>query len=215
MTTEMNVYQKLQFARVKLQEAPLKKSGHNKFAGYSYFELGDFLPSVQTLFANIGLIGVVSFEGERAFLRITNSDKPEDCIILESPMAEAQLKGCHPVQNLGATQTYLRRYLWVNALEIVEHDAFDASKPVEEKLAPPGSGKRVTQDAYIAKDVEEQRFLSELSVTVKAHLASGRTLDACAALEGLDSDEKVAIWSLFDSKERSAIKAAAKGIKGE
>jgi hypothetical protein len=42
-------------------------------------------------------------------------------------MSSAALKGCHDVQNLGAVQTYLRRYLWTNAFEIVEHDALDAT----------------------------------------------------------------------------------------
>ena len=38
-----NIYSKMQKARCEFQEKPLKKSGHNKFAGYRYFELGDFL----------------------------------------------------------------------------------------------------------------------------------------------------------------------------
>jgi hypothetical protein len=42
-------------------------------------------------------------------------------------MSRAELKGCHEVQNLGAVQTYLRRYLWTTAMEIVEHDALDAT----------------------------------------------------------------------------------------
>ena len=46
-------------------------------------------------------------------------------------MADANLKGTHPIQNLGAVETYQRRYLYMAALEIVEHDAIDASKPVE------------------------------------------------------------------------------------
>ena len=46
----MSVYKKLSEARVMLQSMPLKKSGHNKFAGYNYFELGDFLPAVNTIF---------------------------------------------------------------------------------------------------------------------------------------------------------------------
>jgi hypothetical protein len=58
-------------------------------------------------------------------------------------MSSAALKGCHDVQNLGAVQTYLRRYLWTNAFEIVEHDALDATtggvepaKKVEPKPIP-------------------------------------------------------------------------------
>jgi hypothetical protein len=49
-------------------------------------------------------------------------------------MSEAALKGCHPVQNLGAVQTYIRRYLWVAALEIVEHDAVDSSPGKEKEV---------------------------------------------------------------------------------
>jgi hypothetical protein len=53
-------------------------------------------------------------------------------------MAKAELKGAHPIQNLGAVETYQRRYLWMTAMEIVEHDILDASKPAEEpkKEAP-------------------------------------------------------------------------------
>ena len=51
----MSVHKKLMQARIQLQNLPLKKTGHNKFAGYYYFELGDFLPDVQQIFNNIGL----------------------------------------------------------------------------------------------------------------------------------------------------------------
>ena len=52
--------------------------------------------------------------------------------VITSPMSTAKLKACHEVQNLGAVQTYLRRYLWVVALEIVEHDAIDSSAGADE-----------------------------------------------------------------------------------
>lgn len=135
----MSVYTKLMNARLALQSAELKKSGNNKFAGYSYFELADFLPTVQGIFLEQGLCGVVSFGKDEANLTIIDIDNPADRIVINSPMAEAQLKGCHPIQNLGAVQTYLRRYLWVTAMEIVEHDALDASEPLkpETKKAAP------------------------------------------------------------------------------
>jgi hypothetical protein len=53
------VYEKLQKARIKLQHTELKKSGHNKFAGYKYFELGDFLPAIQSIFFELKLCPVV------------------------------------------------------------------------------------------------------------------------------------------------------------
>ena len=126
----MSVYKKLQQARLKLQSTALKKSGKNKFAGFEYFELGDFLPTIQTIFNEVGLCGTVSFGTDIATLNIVDTDDVTQSIVFTSPMSTAELKGCHAIQNLGAVQTYLRRYLWVAAMEIVEHDALDASAPI-------------------------------------------------------------------------------------
>jgi hypothetical protein len=134
----MSVHKKLMDARLKLQGMELKKSGHNKFAGYHYFELGDFLPAIQTIFAELGLCGIVSYEADVAKLCITDTEDGT-VVVITSPMSTAALKGCHEVQNLGAVQTYIRRYLWVTALEVVEHDAIDASEgvtPTKTKPAP-------------------------------------------------------------------------------
>jgi hypothetical protein len=132
----MSVYKKLMAARLELQGRKLNKSGHNKFAGYKYFELGDFLPSIQEIFAKQGLCGVVSFLPDVAVLTITDMEDGS-YIHVNSPMSSAALKGCHEVQNLGAVQTYLRRYLWVTAMEIVEHDALDATTGAEEPVKKP------------------------------------------------------------------------------
>ena len=116
-------------ARIALQNASLKKSGKNTYAGYSYFELGDFLPAIQSIFHEKKLAGVVSFGLDLATLTIVDLEDGSE-IKITSPMSSAALKGCHEVQNLGAVQTYIRRYLWVSALEIVEHDAIDSAQPV-------------------------------------------------------------------------------------
>ena len=131
----MSVHQKLMHARVMLQSTEMKKSGLNKFAGYSYFELSDFIPEIQKIFYEIGLCGVVSFDTTHATLCITDTEDGSQ-IVVTSPMAEANLKGAHPIQNLGAVLSYQRRYLWMAALEIVEHDIIDSSPRVEEKPEP-------------------------------------------------------------------------------
>ena len=131
----MSVHKKLMQARVKLQGTEMKKSGLNKFAGYTYFELGDFIPHIQTIFNDIGLCGVVSFDTTHATLCITDTEDGSQ-IVVTSPMAEANLKGAHPIQNLGAVLSYQRRYLWMAALEIVEHDIIDSSPRVEDKPEP-------------------------------------------------------------------------------
>lgn len=144
----MSVYRKLQEARIELQSKPLKKSGKNKFAGFEYFELGDFLPTIQTIFTEKGLCGTITFYTDLAILTIVDVDKPEDKIEFKSPMSTAELKGCHAIQNLGAVQTYLRRYLWVAAMEIVEHDSLDAitGKDEPKKAEPTVESPRIVGD---------------------------------------------------------------------
>ena len=132
----MSVHKKLMQARVKLLSVDMKKSGQNKFAGYSYFELGDFIPHVQTIFNDLGLCGVVSFTHSHAELTITDVEDGT-IIVVSTPMAEANLKGGHPIQNLGAVLSYQRRYLWMAAMELVEGDAIDSAPPVEASKALP------------------------------------------------------------------------------
>ena len=105
-----NIYSKMQKARCEFQEKPLKKSGHNKFAGYHYFELGDFLPTINSLLEKYNLCSNISFDNDMATLTIVNAENTDEKLVFTSPMSNANLKGCHDVQNLGAVQTYLRRY---------------------------------------------------------------------------------------------------------
>jgi hypothetical protein len=131
----MSVHKKLMESRVKLLSIDLKKSGRNTFQNYSYFELGDFIPHIQTIFNDIGLCGVVSFNNEYAQLCITDVDDGT-VIVITSPMAEANLKGSQPIQLIGSIQTFQRRYLWMAALELTEHDTIDMTPAPEPKQAP-------------------------------------------------------------------------------
>jgi hypothetical protein len=141
----MNIYQKLNAARDKFHSQEIKKSGLNKFAGYKYFELGDFVVPALKIFSEIGITSVIKFEKEYGFMDLINTSEPSERILFSSPMSEASLKGCHPVQNLGAVETYIRRYLWVCALEIVEHDALDSADP-----------KDVQKDVEVKKEVKKE-----------------------------------------------------------
>ena len=200
------VYKKLQTAGIKLQSMTLKKSGHNKFAGYQYFELGDFLPTINEIFHELGLCSIVSFTKDYAELRIIDSDTG-GCITFSSPMAEAQLKGCHPIQNLGAVETYQRRYLYVTAHEIVEHDALDATTGQD----APKSSKPVTVDVYDSMSKDDQEFVENIAVEVRWMIEKGDIDGAVQYIndQQLDADFKTALWSRFDSKQRSALKKAS------
>ena len=193
----MSIYKKLQEARMQLQNTKLKKSGHNKFAGYNYFELGDFLPEIQNICSKIGLCGMVSFTQSDAYLTIHETEG-DGFVTFTSPMSSAALKGCHDVQNLGAVQTYLRRYLWVNAFEIVEHDAleptvgapetptakkYDISKPAPSKPAlEPTKPAIPSKDFGLAPAGEQgsKEWIEGVKVGVAAALALADKADDVA-----------------------------------
>jgi len=167
------VHKKLMNARIMMMKAKLEKTGKNSFAGYKYFELGDFLPAVQLIFEQLGLCGIVSYDNEYASLCITDTDDGTT-IRITSPMATAQLKGAHDIQNLGAVETYQRRYLWMTAMELVENDPIDSSPPVEKpKLAlMPAEPEKVSKKEYkvenpkptVMKESKEFPGLKEIGV---------------------------------------------------
>ena len=203
----MNVYQKLNEARDEFHQAKLKKSGHNKFANYYYFELGDFVIPALEIFKQIGLTSIISFGKEEASMTIVNNDKPEDRIILTSPMSSAALKGCHEVQNLGAVQTYLRRYLWVAALEIVEHDALDGTVGSDKKTIKPTDGMIVSKD--------RQHIIADVAIAIADRINADDMIGAYEEYRGItDDEEKVALWALLPSNVRSALKKHGESLKG-
>ena len=211
----MNVYQRLNLARQAFHSSKLKKTGHNKFANYYYFELGDFLIPALQIFNTHGLTGIVSFGKETADMRIINNDKPEEMIVIESPMSTAALKGCHEVQNLGAVQTYLRRYLWVAALEIVEHDAIDSSPKTEEGVRAKGPAPVISPRGGIGEDLptEIKEFLQEMAASVTELVKSGKGVEALAMIDEqeLEADQKVYLSNQLDAPTRSTLKKVKNG----
>jgi hypothetical protein len=209
-----NVYKKLMQARLMLQNTKLEKSGHNKFAGYKYFELGDFLPTVQNIFVEVRLCGVVSYTQELATLTIFDIDEGGS-IVITSPMGSAALKGCHEVQNIGAVETYQRRYLWVTAMEIVEHDVLDAVTGTDTGNAvKKPSGVTPTAGAMENLDEESQQFIRDLAMDIISDVDGGFVEDAHGKTSTLLNEEKLAVWSLLDSKTRSSLKKYAEKLKG-
>ena len=124
-TNTPNIYQKLNEARYLLKQKVLKGTGKNEYGGWSYVQLEDILPEITKLEHTLGIMTAITFTNECATARVINTDNPEESITFTSPMSTASLKGCHEVQNLGAVQTYLRRYLYMTIYEIVEQDVLD------------------------------------------------------------------------------------------
>ncbi len=212
----MSVYAKLNEAREKFHAIKLEKTGHNKFAGYKYFELGDFLIPALKVFRESGLCAVVSFGEDIACMTIRDVEKPDDCLTITSPMGSAALKGCHEVQNIGAVETYQRRYLWVAALEIVEHDALDSSEPVKASANDANPGlvhllEASIEDAKAKKRAAPRTIAMKARAAIQEHLVAGRELGALQEWQSLhDIEDGVEIagivWNGLTTPERDEIR---------
>jgi hypothetical protein len=122
-----NIYGKLMEARIRLQEKNLKKSGRSKSSCFSYYELSDFLPEINRIFVDLKLYSMFSINHEKvATLCIINEENTTENVVYQSPIGEVELRGCSAIQGIGAAHTYMKRYLYMNALEIVENDQLDA-----------------------------------------------------------------------------------------
>lgn len=161
--TNTNIYDLLQKVRVELQNANLSKSGKNKFQNFDYFELKDFVPTSTKLFAKYNLTPIFNIEVgqdgvEYAVLDIIKGDSANEKIRFKTPTAEPS--GNNPIQQLGAKITYLRRYLYLIALDIVENDLVDGADQNETKksavkYATPFQVEKIFENGKLIKDLLE------------------------------------------------------------
>jgi hypothetical protein len=144
----MNLFEKIQNVRVELANTQIKMTGKNKFANYDYFELDDFVKPLNAIMLRYKMTAVPSFTPEAATLTAYDFES-EQTLTVSSPFAGAELKGCHAVQNVGAVETYQRRYLYQAMFDITESDALNKGQGA----TPPPSKKQ--PDASAANDTGE------------------------------------------------------------
>lgn len=168
----MNIYEKLNAARLQIAEKGLSKTGNNTFAGFKYFELSEILPVVNKVNSELKLFSAFSFLRDTATLEIVNAEKPDEKVTFSFAYSPdgAKLKACHQIQNEGAVQTYIKRYLYQNAYEIAEADQLEDSvgrdepkptskpaKPAKASETPKASKKSFAETiAEVAKEHPEE-----------------------------------------------------------
>lgn len=162
---------KLAKARVMFQEKNITKSGKNNYSGYTYYELSDILPVTNKINEELGILTMVSFTADLATCEVIDSESGEK-ITFTSPMSTANLKGCHDVQNLGAVQTYIKRYLYQNVYEITESDVLDGTTGKDEKTPPKPDKKpdKQPEQKEQPKITDFQSQLKELMLSSKGKI---------------------------------------------
>lgn len=162
MSEKLNIYAKLAKARVLLQGTKLKKSGFNGYAKYEYYQLDDFLPAINKINDELGLLSYTDFSNaDHMNLYIVDAEAPEgqiSFIKFSSRNVESVIKGAQPIQNLGGEQTYQRRYLYLQAYEITENDSIDAQNP---KNNPPGKSKVKPKKELVAQTIHPYKLNSD------------------------------------------------------
>ena len=180
-----NVYQKLIKAREQFLNSDIQKTGKNMHLSFKYFELDDIVPTAIRIFATVGLAPVVNFTSDTATMTIVNTDNPEDTVSFTAPfnqiapiVSNAGKQATNEMQALGSSITYMRRYLYMIALDICESDSIDAnlgageaptpSAPAEKKApATPEQRQEVKQELTAPADNATQLQLKGLKAVLK------------------------------------------------
>lgn len=171
----MNIYEKLIKARAKFLEAGVQKSGKNYGIGYKYFELKDIVPVATKIFAELGMVAIVSYSEATADMMLFNTEKPGEFVMFSSPMRYAPVsKGSNEIQSLGSTQTYLRRYLYMTALDIIEDDTVDSGvevMPVSEETEPKQSVRaEIKKELTNADGKADQLQINAITIACQKYL---------------------------------------------
>lgn len=190
----LNVYEKLNFARIEFLASDVKKSGRHLKPNYKYFELTDIVPVAQPIFFKYRLMVKMSFKADEATATVINIDKPEETIEFTSPMKEIESiynqSGSpltNAIQNIGSVETYSRRYLYFAILDIVEQDSIDGAENDDDGavepvvVQPPKPATAEERTALKAEITGAEEPATELQLTaLKEACAKWREIDSTA-----------------------------------
>ena len=213
----LNVYQKLLLARSRFLEANIKKTGKANKLGFKYFELDDIIPVALPIFAELQLLTQTTFTDEMAQMVVINCEAPEQTILFHSPMRN-DTGGLivNEIQKLGSVETYLRRYLYMIALDIVEadeieaHSGFKVSQTQESPSPAPAPAQKPAPKAAPATQEERQEITKELAAVPDGN-ATDEQLNALKqavkALRAMGGQDETAMKIALETKGFTAIKA--------
>lgn len=205
----MNVRQKLAKARLYFLNQKVQKSGKNMHLEFKYFELEDIVPPAIRIFARVGLTTTIDFTDEGAVMKVYNVDNAEEAPMeFRVPYREVKpiisnqgKEVTNPMQALGSSITYLRRYLWMAVLDITEPDDIDANLGTEETQeeeeipAPnPETAKKEKKKKSAAPATPKEREEAKREMTNTDGQADELQIkalkEACKTLMDKDSDQE-------------------------
>lgn len=162
--------------RVKLQSSKIKKSGKNKFAGFDYYELSDFLPTLNELMKEEGINDVFTISDNVAKLTLIKGEEHQDYtmpfVIFDTPVNKDGKPSMQDIQYLGALNTYYKRYLYINAFGITDGEVIDSM----DNDSLEGIDYKVMLEEYIASNgLDKVEICKKYKLTGKSKNEAFRT----------------------------------------
>ena len=192
-TSKMSIYEKIQKARVMILNIALKKSGKNEKYNYEFFEFVYFIPYSILIFSQLKLYSAFNLHETIGELTIRNLENLSEMEIFSCPTKFASLRstGDTTAQDLGATITYIKRYLYLNVLELTEHD--EVNRLLNESLFQERTDAEKAVN-YIKENMEKYRhnieeYIAERNTTL-GHLKPEQLIELCSHIRELKRGAK-------------------------
>jgi hypothetical protein len=178
------------------------KSADNPFFKSKYADLSSVVEAVKAPLLKQGIIVVQGVQDAEGGVGIETMLLHKSGQWISSTLRLPASK--QDAQGYGSAITYGRRY---GLMAICGVPAEDDDGNAATATAPVKQFQSVAKDAWDEMDPETQKFLSGLADQVREVLDTQGGLEAMKFLEEqkLQPDEKVGLWSLFNSKERAAM----------
>jgi hypothetical protein len=108
----------------------------------------------------------------------------------------------------GKALSYAKKYAVLKLLEIESGEEEEERQEQHKPKVPSGSAAQVAKDAFDILPPERKNVVLDTATQIVDALNEGRDFDAFGLCESIEeAEEKVALWSRLDSKQRSRIKA--------
>ena len=229
--------------RVDLQKANLKKTGHNSFSDFDYYQLDDFLPKLNELMRQEGVNDIFTIEEDEyreyaklvlvKLNRITNEleqnvykipftlfETPLNWKLNKTTKENEQVKIMQDIQYLGALNTYYKRYLYINAFGITDGEVIDSmdndnlTSKKETKVTKATTKEQTQEELENMLDYEYQQAL-QMSGQDEKEMLGHYGVESADKLTLQQKKEAIVVMKAKIKKAKSILEEASEQLKEE
>lgn len=181
------------------------KSSTNPHFRSKYADLAEVLNTIRPILSKHGLSLIQSTGFDGSMVSVTS------LLAHESGGYVTSMASCVPAksdaQGIGSATTYLRRYSAAAVAGIAQEDD-DGQSAVHDKKPEPVQRGNPMDGVMDHFGPEEQAFLQRIAAEIESRIGEPADAVDYVKSQSLETDEKIAVWSLLKSSTRSALKKA-------